>query len=153
MECQTCAIGEAEADTPRGSIVTTKHWRAAHAFNTSLRGWLVLVAREHVTALDALDAEGHAELGTLLGQLSQALRTLTQCEKTYVMQFSETEGHHHLHVHLVPRMPDQPEDRKGPKVFGYLDVPEDEQIPAAERDRIGLAIRSTLAKQLAGELG
>jgi diadenosine tetraphosphate (Ap4A) HIT family hydrolase len=152
MECQTCAIGEAEADTPRGSIVTTKHWRAAHALNTSLPGWLVLVAREHVTALDALDAEGHAELGTLLGQLSQALRTLTRCEKTYIMQFSETPGHHHLHVHLVPRMPDQPEDKKGPKVFGYLDVPEDEQIPAAERDRIGLAIRSTLANQLAGEL-
>lgn len=152
MECQTCAIADAEADTPRGSIVTTSHWRAAHALNTSLPGWLVLVAREHVTALDALDAEGHAELGTLLGQLSQALRTLTQCEKTYVMQFSETPGHHHLHVHLVPRMSDLPEDRTGPKVFGYLDVPEDEQIPPAERDRIGLAIRSTLAKQLAGEL-
>lgn len=153
MECQTCAIGEAEADTPRGSIVTTMHWRAAHALNTSLPGWLVLITREHVTALDALDPEGHAELGTLLGQLSQALRTLTGCEKTYVMQFSETPGHHHLHVHLVPRMPGQPADRTGPKVFGYLDVPEDEQIPAAERDRIGLAIRSTLARQLAGELG
>ena len=153
MECQTCAIGEAEAHTPRGSIVTTTHWRAVHAFNTSLPGWLVLVAREHVTALDALDAEGHAELGTLLGQLSQALRTLTGCEKTYVMQFSETPGHHHLHVHLVPRMPDQPEDRRGTKVFGYVDVPEDQQIPAGERDRIGLAIRSTLATQLAGELG
>ena len=153
MECQTCAIGEAEAHTPRGSIVTTTHWRAVHAFNTSLPGWLVLVAREHVTALDALDAEGHAELGTLLGQLSQALRTLTGCETTYVMQFSETPGHHHLHVHLVPRMPDQPEDRRGTKVFGYVDVPEDQQIPAGERDRIGLAIRSTLATQLAGELG
>lgn len=152
MECQTCAIADAEADTPRGSIVTTSHWRVAHAFNTSLPGWLILVTREHVTALDSLDAEGHAELGTLLGQLSQALRTLTRCEKTYVMQFSETPGYHHLHVHLVPRMPDLPEDRTGPKVFGYLDVPENEQIPPTERDRIGLAIRSTLAKQLAGEL-
>ncbi|MFJ2756218.1 HIT family protein [Nocardioides sp. NPDC087217] len=132
--------------------MTTTHWRASHALNTSLPGWLVLVTREHVTALDVLDAEGHAELGTLLGQLSRALRTLTGCEKTYVMQFSETPGHHHLHVHLVPRMPGQPADRMGPKVFGYLVVPEDEQIPASERDRIGLAIRSTLAKQLAGEL-
>jgi diadenosine tetraphosphate (Ap4A) HIT family hydrolase len=153
MECQTCAIAEAEAHTPRGSIVTTSHWRAAHAFNTSLPGWLILVTREHVTALDSLDAEGHAELGTLLGQLSQALRTLTGCEKTYVMQFSETPGYQHLHIHLVPRMPDQPEDRQGPQVFGYLDVPEDEEVPADERDRIGLALRATLATQLSDELG
>ena len=153
MDCQTCATTEAEANAPRGSIVTTTHWRAVHAYDTSLPGWLVLVAREHVTALDALDAEGHAELGTLLGQLSQALRTLTGCEKTYFMQFSETAGHNHLHVHVVPRMADQPEDREGPEVFGYLGSAEGEAISAAERDRIALALRSILAKQLAAELG
>lgn len=146
-------MAAAEAETPRGSIITTTHWRAAHAYNTSLPGWLVLVTREHLTAIDELDAEGHAELGTLIGQLSGALRTLTGCEKTYVMQFSEAPGHQHVHVHLVPRMPDQPEDRRGPKVFGYLDVPEDEQIPERERDRIALALRWVLADQLESELG
>lgn len=74
MECRTCAIADVEADTPRGSIVTTNHWRVAHAFNTSLPGWLILVTREHVTALDSLDAEGHAIRSTLAKQLAGELR-------------------------------------------------------------------------------
>ena len=62
--------------------------------------------------------------------------------KTYLMQFSEAEGYSHLHLHLVPRMPDQPEDKRGPRVFGYLDADGSEGVPAQERDEIALALRA-----------
>jgi hypothetical protein len=38
-------------------------WRIAHAFGTSLPGWLVVVPRRHVIVLDELTAEEAADLG------------------------------------------------------------------------------------------
>jgi len=59
------------------------------------------------------------------------------------MPFAE-EGHRHVHFHVVPRMSDLDEPRRGPDVFAFLNVPETDQVPADERDelaaRIGLAI-------------
>jgi diadenosine tetraphosphate (Ap4A) HIT family hydrolase len=55
-----------------------------------------------------------------LRESSVALKDVTSCVKTYVMLFAEADGFAHLHVHVVPRMPDQPLDRRGPDVFGYL---------------------------------
>ena len=116
----------------------------AHAFNSTLPGWLVVLPRRHVTAYTELTSEAAAELGRLLHRLSTALEQVTGCAKTYIMQFSEQEGYTHLHVHLVPRMPDQPDDRRGPQVFGYLVDDEAQWIPEAERDRIAREIRSAL---------
>lgn len=48
---------------------------------------------------------------------------MTGCQKTYVMLFTEAEGIAHLHVHVVPRMPDQPEDRRGPDVLATWRTP------------------------------
>ncbi|MFJ2758170.1 hypothetical protein ACIO3S_21405 [Nocardioides sp. NPDC087217] len=80
-----------------------------------------------------------------LESLSAALRTVTGCVKTYVMQFSEAEGYEHLHVHLVARMADQPAHLNGPNVFGYLTDDETQWLPETERDR--------LARELHGALG
>lgn len=123
---------------PREAVVRTEHWRVAHAFDTALPGWLVVVPRVHALALDELPAAAHAELGDLLGRLSSALREVVGCTKTYVMQFSEAPGFEHLHVHLVPRMPDQPADRTGPQVFGYLGAGDDR---VSEPDQDALAAR------------
>jgi len=77
--------------------------------------------------------------------LSGALRRVVGCAKTYVMQFSETPGFQHLHVHLVPRVPDQPAELNGPRIFGYLGASESDRVSDAERDRLALAIRAELA--------
>ena len=37
------------------------------------------------------------------------------------MQFAESEGFEHVHVHVVPRLADWPSEFKGPKVFAALD--------------------------------
>lgn len=134
--CYACAQ-EAGVDLPpREAVVVTPRWRVAHAFDASLPGWLVLLPRRHVTALDELDHPELTELGLLQGRVSAALREVVGCTKTYAVLFAEAEGFAHLHVHVVPRMPDQPAERRGPAVFGYLGADDAHVVPEAERDRI-----------------
>ena len=107
-------------------------------------GWSSSPAR-HVAALDELDPTAAQELGLLLHSLSSALRATTGCEKTYVMSFGEAEGFSHLHVHVVPRMADHPEELRGPWVFGLLGADEADQVSVQDRDVLARELRAQLA--------
>ena len=50
-------------------------WRVAHAFNTTLPGWLVILPRRHVTSVAALTTAEAAELGPLVHRLSRFCTT------------------------------------------------------------------------------
>ena len=145
--CLTCDLvrrrdrGEAP---PWDNIVRTAHWDIVHSYNTSLPGWLVLVARRHVAAIDELTDEEAAELGVLLRPVSAALRVATGCVKTYVVQFAEQAEHPHVHFHVIPRMADQPAERRGPAVFGYLGVPEAERVSDGVMNAIAGQVRRIL---------
>ncbi|MEU9135175.1 hypothetical protein AB0D33_04235 [Streptomyces sp. NPDC048404] len=39
---------------PRERVTYDQHWRVAHALNTALPGWLVLLPRRHVAAVHDL---------------------------------------------------------------------------------------------------
>lgn len=125
-------------------IYHTDYWDVAHAYNTALPGWLVLVARRHIESLDELTDDEAMELGRLIQRVSAALKTATGCRKTYVVQFAEAAEHPHVHVHVIPRMADQPEDRRGPQIFGYLGVPEAERVTEARMNDIGAQVRERL---------
>lgn len=136
-ECYACE--QAGPDAPfRERFVREGGWRVAHDFNASLEGWLILAPLRHVHALDELTAEEATALGDLLRRASVALKAVTDCQKTYVMLFAEAEGFAHLHVHVVPRMPDQPDDRRGPDVFDYLQ--DGRAVPPKRRDEIAQAL-------------
>ena len=122
----------------------TNHWRVAHAFNSTLPGWLVLLPTRHVTSFTELTPAAADELGGLVRRLSTALEGVTGCAKTYLMQFSEAEGFTHLHLHLVPRLRAQPEDARGPRVFKYLTEDEAQWLPEKERDSIAVAVQAAL---------
>jgi len=130
---------------PRDAVLQTAHWRVAHAFNSTLPGWLVVLPTRHVTAFTQLSPEAADELGGLVRRLSLALEQVSGCVKTYLMQFSEAEGFSHLHLHLVPRLADHPEDARGPRVFAFLSEDGDTWIPEPERDAVALALRAALA--------
>jgi diadenosine tetraphosphate (Ap4A) HIT family hydrolase len=134
--------------SPREDVVHTDHWRVAHAFNSTLPGWLVLLPTRHITSFTELAPEAADELGGFVRRLAGALEAVTGCEKTYLMQFSEAEGFSHLHLHLVPRMPDHPEETRGPRVFAYLDPDEAQWLPEANRDDIALRVRTALGQQV-----
>lgn len=142
--CYICDHQAAPALPPREDVVHTEHWRVAHAFNSTLPGWLVLLPTRHIASFTDLTPEAADELGGLVRRLGIALRAVTGCVKTYLMQFSEAEGFSHLHIHLVPRMPDQPEDARGPRVFALMADDDAQWLPESERDAIALSVRAAL---------
>jgi diadenosine tetraphosphate (Ap4A) HIT family hydrolase len=142
--CYSCDQQARTAPPPREDIVHTEHWRVAHAFNATLAGWLVIVPTRHVTSFSELTPSAADELGGLVRRLSLCLREVTGCVKTYLMQFSEAEGFSHLHLHLVPRLADQPVEMRGPRVFAYLSADPATWIPESKRDVLAVSLRDAL---------
>lgn len=146
----SCLACELVARRDRGeaplwdSIYRTPSWDVAHAYDSSIEGWMVLILRRHVPALTEMTDGEAAELGPLVKAVSAALTTVTGCEKTYMVQFAESPRHRHVHVHVIPRASGLAEDRRGPRVFQELGVGEDRR-PSPERlDEIGRLIRAAL---------
>jgi diadenosine tetraphosphate (Ap4A) HIT family hydrolase len=136
---------QAAVDRPlREEVVHTEHWRVAHAFNSTLPGWLVLLPTQHATAFTDLSPAAADELGGLVRRLSVALQTVTGCVKTYLMQFSEAEGFSHLHLHLVPRAADQADAARGPRVFSLLSDDESAWVSPEDQDGVARAVRKAL---------
>jgi diadenosine tetraphosphate (Ap4A) HIT family hydrolase len=145
--CKTCELivrRDAGSAPLWDCIHRTQFWDVVHSYNTALPGWLVLVLRRHIEAIDALTDEEAAELGMLLQQTSHALKKVTGCVKTYVMQFAEMAEHPHVHFHVVPRMADQPEERRSTKIFGYLGVPDNERVSEEKMNDIATSVRKIL---------
>jgi len=125
--CLTCKLmsGRDEGHAPLwDSIYRTDHWDLVHSYNTAL--------------------PEAAELGVLLQRASAALREVVGCAKTYVVQFAEAAEHHHVHFHVIPRMADQPEERRSLGIFGYLGVPEEQRVSEDGMNRIAVQIRRLL---------
>ena len=146
-ECHTCEL-TAQRDKGEAplwdNIFRTQYWDLVHSYNTSLPGWLVLVARRHLAAVDEMSAAEAAELGVLLQQVSASLKQVTGCQKTYVMQFAEHPQHPHVHFHVVPRLNEQPETHRGPRVMKYLQVTEDEYVTEDVMNALSEQIRQAL---------
>ncbi|MET7597983.1 HIT family protein [Streptomyces sp. NPDC005481] len=144
-ECYACGK-EARFDElpPRERIAGDAYWRVAHCFGTALLGWLVLLPRRHVTAVHQLTDAEAAALGTWQVRLSRALRDVTGCVKTYVVQFAEAEGFAHVHFHIVPRGAELPPEHRGPGVFALLRRPEQEQVPDDLADDLARSLRARL---------
>ncbi|OAA25756.1 HIT family hydrolase, diadenosine tetraphosphate hydrolase [Frankia sp. EI5c] len=133
---------------PRERIHLGDGWRVAHAIRCALPGWLVVVARRHITTVAELSQAEAAELGLLCTQVSRALTEVTGCTRTYVAAFSEAAGFTHLHVHIIPRAADLPAEEHGPAIFHHLRRPESEWVPADVMDELARALSARLASQL-----
>lgn len=143
-ECISCIANVRPDLPPRDRVYASPRWRVAHAFGTSLPGWLVMIPRRHILALDELTLEESAELGPLLSDLTAALRQVLQCGKTYVALFSEAEGFEHLHFHVIPRSPDLNAAVLGPRVFGLLGGDPALHVPDFTRDQIAASLARAL---------
>ncbi|MFJ2172236.1 HIT family protein [Streptomyces sp. NPDC087851] len=144
-DCYTCGQEARLEELPLSErIVLDRHWRVAHAFDTALPGWLVLLPRRHVTAVHELTDAEAATLGTWQVRLSRALRDVTGCVKTYVAQFAELKGFAHVHFHVVPRGADLSQDLRGPRVFELLGRPERQRVAADLVDGIARSLHTRL---------
>ena len=119
-----------------------------HSYNTALPGWLVLVVRWCIEAIDELTDDESVELGRLIRRVSIALKQVTGCTKTYAIQFAEAQDHPHVHLHIVPRMETQPENRRSTKIFEYLGVPENERATKVEMNQISTRSKASSCRCL-----
>jgi diadenosine tetraphosphate (Ap4A) HIT family hydrolase len=141
LTCELVTLRDRGETRPWDCIHRTAHWDVVHSYNTSLPGWLVLVARRHIEAIDELTDAEAVELGVLLRRTSAALREVTGCVKTYVCQFAEQAEHPHVHFHVIPRLADQPDDHRGPRVFAYLGVPDEVRVSEERMNAIAAEVR------------
>lgn len=145
--CKTCElVARRDAGTAPlwDSIYRTQYWDVAHCYGSALPGWLVMVVHRHIMAIDELTEAEAIEFGQLLRRTSAALKEVTGCLKTYVLQFAEHPEHPHVHFHVIPRMADLPEDLTSIKIFRYLGVPDGEQVTEAAMNAIATKVRDAL---------
>ena len=141
ISCDLIARRNRDEAPPWDNILRTEHFDVVHCYGTGLAGWIVLVSKPHLAALDELSEEAASEMGKLIRDVSIALKEITGCKKTYVLQLAEAEGHNHVHVHVIPRHADIPDTHKGVNVFSYM---KDEEVSEAERNDIAAQLKQKL---------
>jgi diadenosine tetraphosphate (Ap4A) HIT family hydrolase len=99
--------------------------------------------------LDELTASEAVELGQLIRNTTSAIKTVTGCLKTYVIQFAESPDHPHVHFHIIPRMADLPENDRSIQIFKYLGVPEEKRVSEEAMDAIAGKVRELLLAKTA----
>lgn len=140
-QCQSCRAIRGEislTNAPR--ILETPLWIVEHGHPTEILGWLVLVLNRHCPAIHDLTADELVAFGDVLGRVSHALHAVLGTEKEYVVQFAEAEGHAHVHFHVIARLPDWPDARKGIRVFSANGSKAANPLPSA--------VTTPLAEQL-----
>lgn len=146
--CVTCELTVIRHSQPLCErIFENEHWRVVHAFNTSLPGWLVVIAKRHVASFAELTDEEALSFGPFLHRISKALQEVTGAVKTYTVLFAEHPEHPHVHFHVVPRMADIPDDKKGKRVFDYLGVPEGDIVPLSTRNALAAKLQTLLQER------
>jgi len=147
LRCKSCElVARRDAGTAPlwDCIYRTQYWDVAHCYGTTLPGWLVLIVHRHIPSIDELTEAEANELGQLLRLTSAALKAVTGCVKTYVLQFAEHPEHPHVHFHVIPRMAGLPEDRRSTNIFSYFGASEGEQVSEEEMNAIGFKVREKL---------
>ena len=145
--CVTCELIEQRDhhESPLwDSIRRTRSWDIVHAFGTTIEGWLVLVARRHITSVAEMSDEEATTLGPLIREVSRCLQLVLDCEKTYVVQFAEHPNHPHVHVHVIPRARDLPVEQRGPGIFSRMGAASGEVVTADRMDAIAAQLSAEL---------
>jgi diadenosine tetraphosphate (Ap4A) HIT family hydrolase len=147
LPCKTCEL-LARRDAGQAplwdAIWRTPLWDVVHSYNTALAGWMVLIVRRHVGAIDELTEDEAVAVGRLIRYVSLALKQVVGCKKTYVMQFAEHPDHPHVHFHVVPRLADLPPERRGNGIFHYLGVAEAARVSESQMNQIAVEMQRVL---------
>jgi diadenosine tetraphosphate (Ap4A) HIT family hydrolase len=83
-------------------IFETDHWLLKHRADTTLPGYLILVAKNsHTTSLSGLSAYALSELGYLQAQATRFLEVLFDAKLVYICKWGHQQGNQ-PHFHIVP---------------------------------------------------
>ncbi|MBU2229133.1 HIT family protein [Patescibacteria group bacterium] len=121
MPCKVCrSISGDLRISPGPPIYEGTYWMVEHAYPTRLKGWLVMVLKEHLEAFHDLTLHQLVEYLSLQRRIATLLREHFGCDKEYIFVLGEAEGFQHLHVHMIPRLPDLSEEFQGTNIFRLL---------------------------------
>lgn len=137
-------------NTPR--ILETSHWILEHDYPSSIKGWLVIVLKRHCRALHDLTKEEMLEFGELLSNTCQALHKVMRTESEYVVQFAEGDGFHHVHFHVIARLPQWPDTLRGFNVISGVGKAVINPLQSEDLTPIVLDIRGYLKNNLPADL-
>lgn len=145
--CVACRATRGEIVAPGGALYDDGMWRLEHTFEPiPMVGWLVLKPLRHLESLADLTPDEAAALGPLLRRITEALDEVLAPAKVYAVLFAEAVAH--LHIHLIPRAPDLPEEYRGPGVFQLLSAASrsgTNQGDLAEAQRVAREVKGRLA--------
>jgi diadenosine tetraphosphate (Ap4A) HIT family hydrolase len=155
-DCISCrSIQGIERLSPVPRILETRHWVAEHLSSTSIKGWVIVLPKRHVTAIHQLPKEDMVEFGELLHVICEGQYALYKPVKEYFMQYSEGEGYSHTHVHIVPRVPELPDKFKGPRVMRAMGNNPENTLPILPIEEVtaeALKLRKYLLEHLPAKL-
>lgn len=118
-DCMACQANSGAILSPGGVLYDDGLWRLEHAFEPiPMVAWLVLKPLRHVESLADLTSEEAAALGMVLRRIARAIDDTLAPARVYTALFAEAVAH--LHLHLIPRAPDLPQNYRGPGAFALL---------------------------------
>ena len=144
--CLACDILSGKRELPGGFILQTDFWSLESCVGPFPVGTLLLKPIRHVLSFSQLTEKEAGEFGPLLQRASAVIRELTECDQTYICQWSHA-GWEPVHIHFViqPVWNSQKEqfEKPGPSLqaalFAKKEFPGKEEIADfAERVRSSL---------------
>ena len=102
LKCGVCNLHNQIQARKTWEILRTDLWIVRHHPDPApLIGWLLLDAKRHITGpIDFNNAEAES-WGLIVQKTSTLIKSLTKCDRVYLIAFGE--GAKHLHLHLIPR--------------------------------------------------
>jgi diadenosine tetraphosphate (Ap4A) HIT family hydrolase len=127
--CAICALHHDAAGAAAFEIARSELWLLRHHPHPApLAGWLLLDARRHIGGPLAFSDREALAWGPAVRHASRLVQRLSGCERVYAIAFGE--GAPHLHLHLIPRHPDDPATAAWSVADHYRAVAAGEQPPA-----------------------
>jgi len=111
----------------------------------AIAGWLILQSRRHIADASEMNASESATYGPVLQRFSSLLRQVTGALRVYTGSLNE--GVPHFHTHLLPRLPEMPNNALGWNAFALSDLARRGELraPPEEVERVLSALRKDAA--------
>jgi diadenosine tetraphosphate (Ap4A) HIT family hydrolase len=106
MDCVLCRRADGDAELGRVQVWEDQLWRLTMGLHAEVPGFCYLEPKRHIPHVTDLDGEEARSFGSVLAQVSAALKEETAAEVVYLYVFGE--GVPHLHVHLAPHRSGDP---------------------------------------------
>ena len=148
--CALCDIAAAPGGLAAGIVFQDATWLVRSISSTpAVAGWLILQARRHVSEPADFSPAEAASFGPLLQRTERVVREVTGALR--ISTGSLNEGSPHFHCHLLPRLPEMPNNAVGWHAFELSDLARRGEVRADPEvvRRVLAELRDRLQSELA----